>query len=687
MTDDNEAPDEPVPTEGAARGGVYDDLGPAGPGSAARADEDSPSESPTEPPTALSSPPLAPARRATFDDGLVDLLRARPLTGHGLVSAVGETWPGFLDGREGYVYPVLMELRREGRVVSTWESLPQGRRLVHRAADGDGPALPAGTPWLPPVHVASSPDVPSGTTALLAGTAVAVTGAASDAALDPVGVGWAVLADVLAEAGGAGVDAGAARDVRGVLRRVTKRLAFAPRVDEECRAEVLHHLEDSGAARTAEGAAPSAAVSAAVRAFGDPWKVAVDLERAARGRRTVVFPRNRRESALQLVIYDAGILVMILAAIAFVRVEVVSAYHIPTKSMEPTFHGDPRHGDRILVFKLSGPPRRFQVHVFDGWGTDRKNFVKRAVGLPGDELALLEGDLYVHGRLVRKEGHDLDALLFPVFRLDKLEERLAHVEDPLERNTQVVAELQDLFAREGPGTWQRSVSQPVFVVEHPAGTPHTPSVLRWAGELDDTIMDLDKGEPASYGQWKVPDLRFTVRVRPVTPDADVALRLTRGHTTYDAVLRSAVPGVALLVDGEEVARAAGVALPDDRATLVRFSQVDHVLRLEVAGRLVLRHDLAQPTAPGRRAPRGGAMALVRAGTVRLGPVALERDVYWNADYDRGERVVLGPDEYYMLGDNSGNSHDSRWRGAVHRSRLVGSPVLIVWPLSRFGRVR
>ena len=63
-------------------------------------------------------------------------------------------------------------------------------------------------------------------------------------------------------------------------------------------------------------------------------------------------------------------------------------------------------------------------------------------------------------------------------------------------------------------------------------------------------------------------------------------------------------------------------------------------------------------------------------------VALERDVFYTPDYDEDE-VILGPDDFYMLGDNSGNSQDSRRNGAVHRSRLVGKPILIVWPPKRW----
>ena len=43
---------------------------------------------------------------------------------------------------------------------------------------------------------------------------------------------------------------------------------------------------------------------------------------------------------------------------------------------------------------------------------------------------------------------------------------------------------------------------------------------------------------------------------------------------------------------------------------------------------------------------------------------------------------LGPDQFFMMGDNSSNSSDSRMHGPVHRGRLIGKPLLVVWPLDR-----
>jgi len=48
-------------------------------------------------------------------------------------------------------------------------------------------------------------------------------------------------------------------------------------------------------------------------------------------------------------------------------------------------------------------------------------------------------------------------------------------------------------------------------------------------------------------------------------------------------------------------------------------------------------------------------------------------------------IVLGKDEYYVLGDNTLNSLDSRYWGPLPRSNIVGRPTRIFWPPSRIGQ--
>ena len=92
----------------------------------------------------------------------------------------------------------------------------------------------------------------------------------------------------------------------------------------------------------------------------------------------------------------------------FVRTFLVEAFKIPSGSMEKTL----LVGDFLLVNKLvygaevpfTGKhlpairhPQRGDVIVFQ-WPVDpSKNFVKRLVGVPGDTLKMIEGDLYVNG--------------------------------------------------------------------------------------------------------------------------------------------------------------------------------------------------------------------------------------------------------------------------------------------------
>jgi signal peptidase I len=50
-------------------------------------------------------------------------------------------------------------------------------------------------------------------------------------------------------------------------------------------------------------------------------------------------------------------------------------------------------------------------------------------------------------------------------------------------------------------------------------------------------------------------------------------------------------------------------------------------------------------------------------------------------------VTVPKDSYFLLGDNSTNSLDSRYFGSIRRSEIVGRLVFCYWPPSRIGIVR
>lgn len=51
-----------------------------------------------------------------------------------------------------------------------------------------------------------------------------------------------------------------------------------------------------------------------------------------------------------------------------------------------------------------------------------------------------------------------------------------------------------------------------------------------------------------------------------------------------------------------------------------------------------------------------------------------------------EPTVLGEDEYYVMGDNRGNSSDSRNHGVLLRDHIIGKAWITYWPLKNLGMI-
>ena len=58
--------------------------------------------------------------------------------------------------------------------------------------------------------------------------------------------------------------------------------------------------------------------------------------------------------------------------------------------------------------------------------------------------------------------------------------------------------------------------------------------------------------------------------------------------------------------------------------------------------------------------------------------------YYNRDKygSKGQTIAIPTRSFYVLGDNSANSRDSRYWGFVPRKNIVGKAVFIYWPLNR-----
>lgn len=88
----------------------------------------------------------------------------------------------------------------------------------------------------------------------------------------------------------------------------------------------------------------------------------------------------------------------------------------------------------------------------------------------------------------------------------------------------------------------------------------------------------------------------------------------------------------------------------------------------------------------------GETVQVMDGYVYINGELLDED-YGNAVMNNAgvasEPVILGSDEYFVLGDNRNNSEDSRYAavGNIKRSEISGRAWLRIWPFKTFGILR
>jgi signal peptidase I len=476
-------------------------------------------------------------------------------------------------------------------------------------------------------------------------------------------------------------------------------------------------------------------------------------------------------------------------------------------------------GDRILVTKFPyelGEPRRWDVVVFRYPEQPKTNYIKRLVGLPGETLKILQGDVYA------RKGPDEP---WEILRKDdprkQREVRVLVHDDAHPEQGLVDAGWPDRWAgmRRGPGAgeiagwtddasgWRRDAATREFRVAS------DPSALRWlryrnyvpeeqdwrklaeAQAAGDGTVPADlfarlpdfavrdrlrlvadfcgynaffggrRGNEVDPGTFWVGDLlvSFRVTLGEAAPEARFVLELVEGNRRYRARFDPATGRVAVTRSED------GSRDPDDEVELasadtkvraggtydVQFANVDDQLRLWIDGRHIDFEGRARYSPLGGHGrpqvptdedllPVGIAAKGLSAVVSRL---LLERDVYyrmdaripnghyfenpaglyvgnlhsllrfpaqWFREYDShlssalrpaaadgaGPDDVpegragnplefpLGPDEFFMLGDNSPKSQDSRlWengRGAVHRhavprTALIGKAFFIYWP--------
>lgn len=389
---------------------------------------------------------------------------------------------------------------------------------------------------------------------------------------------------------------------------------------------------------------------------------------------------------------------LVLALLVVLRTFVADVYRIESGSMRPTLFGgaepDGSHAftERVLVRYERAPElERFDLVVAEPVAGERP-IVKRAVGLPGESVRLAGGDLLINGeRLGLEAPRPAPIALFDDERLD-------------------VAECFTL-ANGGNGPWRREGS--AWLLDARSVKPGSDGgMMFFRKDIRDGYFDQDGARVSGLRQAN--DAIVSCEVRFEEPGGVVRLQLGEEGDTFRATLATDPirAGVAILQitrhnmmtlqasDPEQrIEGLASIEVVFDSTSWHRlwFANVDNHLALRVDGGSAFIHASYGANVPHGRLELGlvdrhigeNRVGLGGEGSrVRFRRIRIERDLFYTDAGDHGvkQEVSLGPGEYFLLGDHSSESVDSRTFGPVRSQDLLGRPTWAVWPLGRVRRL-
>jgi hypothetical protein len=340
-----------------------------------------------------------------------------------------------------------------------------------------------------------------------------------------------------------------------------------------------------------------------------------------------------------------------------------------------------REGQRVFVDRsafLWRPPRRFEVVVAQVPDNPRTLCVKRVIGLPGERVKIAEGEIWNGHEIVRKSPREQLALgvgLSPRVSNCPADSPAIQWQDPTGHwrfidGCYVHAASCEGLRRPGEGAAEAVSSTMDWLVFHP-----TAAHGRGGGTQDRILDESPYDQSESRRLNVVRDIVVCARVA-AAGDGELLLAASAGGDAFEACLDLGAHRGCLRHNHRNVSNFDIPSLDSFRPCALEWGMADHQARLVMQGCVVLEYRY-QPIVT---ADAGGSRLAIgaRDASVKLLELQVFRDVYYISGPGEAEVArQLGADEYFLLGDNSAHSMDSRhWspRGGLAGMLIVGKAI-------------
>jgi signal peptidase I len=404
-------------------------------------------------------------------------------------------------------------------------------------------------------------------------------------------------------------------------------------------------------------------------------------------------------------------------------------------------------GDRICVSKFGyGALQRLQLAVFRFPIEPSQTYVDRLIGLPGETIAICGGRLYVcaEGRQIPSPASfwaesRMSEYLWPedseaqeLYRNGKFKIIRKPVDQVLGvRHLVFDNDCQSSAKDNRPARWNAEAGwkgdgSPAKSFSL-TGLTEAHTWLRYRHLVNDagkpelvtdfTAYNTGQGLAGNGNHW-VGDLILECTVTIEKPEGELRLELAKGVDRFQARFNLATgtcSAVRLGSDGEKELGSSDTGLKTAGTYRLRFANVDDCLRVRVNDTLVGGDQaMWNYDAPAKKGPTEADLQPAGIGakgtTMTVANLKLWRDNYytggWRSDegalpsearsdpsrWDelRAPRVhtfYVHPGHYFVLGDNSPASSDSRYWGLVPERNMLGPAVAIYFPFSRMRWLR
>ncbi len=297
----------------------------------------------------------------------------------------------------------------------------------------------------------------------------------------------------------------------------------------------------------------------------------------------------------------------------------------------------------------------------------RKNYIKRLIGLPGENLQIANGDIYVNGKIVRKPAKVQKALWAPVY----------------DSNYPVKQEIVGNWVANDE-FWDISVEK--LRLKLPEGSDKKSYITLNREITDYSIYNSEITDTISG------DIMLKFNVVTSGTNGGISIILEENEKAIEVFVRASgeKKESTLKILDSIIESNADVFISPEKEYRIEFSNVDNEVAFKLNDSIVFSHKYDPDISSLRNETKSSKL---RFGGVNTGAVfkdiSVFRDVYYTnaGKWASFKPVEIGEQEYFFLGDNSRNSNDSRYWKFVPESNMVGKAFMVFWPLETIKLVK